>query len=631
MRVWTWISSVTGLMLLTSAWGQTYQEAPDLQKAVRAGTLPPLEQRLPNPPLVDEFLDERQPGRFGGSLRMLMTKAKDTRMMTAYGYARLVKYNQQLQLVTDILEHVDVQGQRIYTLKLRQNHFWSDGHPFTSEDFRFWWEDIANNAELYPVGPPAVLKSISGHYPTVTIVDTHTIRYAWPEPQPNFLSQLAKAAALYIYAPAHYLKPFHPRYGDKNAIQARVQERNAKNWAQILNKLRKAYRNQNPDLPTLQPWVLTTRPPATRFVFERNPYYHKVDSAGLQLPYIDRWIFNITDKKLVALKAGTGEADLQGRYLKLEDSGLLKDQEKEYQTTVRLWVTGKGSQLAFYPNLTSEDATWRALNRDVRFRRALSLGINREEINNILYFGLASPGQNTVLPQSPLYRASYRQSWAQYDLKAANALLDDIGLTQRNSEGIRIMPDGRPLDIIIETASVSTGETDVLLLVQESWRKLGVKMHIKPTSQEILRQRVFSGSANFVIAPGVDNGLAHAHIAPDNFTPVDQIQYMWPKWGQYHQTSGLKGEAPDTPESQALMALRQRWYQATTTRERELIWHEILAIHEDQVFSIGIVGGVFQPIVHKQTLMNVPKNGIWNWDPGAHFGVHSPDTFWWKR
>ena len=68
---------------------------------------------------------------------------------------------------------------------------------------------------------------------------------------------------------------------------------------------------------------------------------------------------------------------------------------------MRLWRTGPGSQLALYPNLNVNDPVWRRLLRDVRFRRALSLAINRHEINEVLYFGLAIEGQNTVLPQEP--------------------------------------------------------------------------------------------------------------------------------------------------------------------------------------------------------------------------------------
>ena len=81
---------------------------------------------------------------------MLVGRAKDTRLMVVYGYARLVGYDRQLDLEPDILESVDVEDGRIFTLHLRKGHRWSDGEPFTSEDFRYWWEDVANNEALEP-------------------------------------------------------------------------------------------------------------------------------------------------------------------------------------------------------------------------------------------------------------------------------------------------------------------------------------------------------------------------------------------------------------------------------------------------------------------------------------------------
>ena len=175
--------------------------------------------------------------------------------------------------------------------------------------------------------------------------------------------------------------------------------------------------------------------PAQRFVFVRNPYYHRIDEKGQQLPYIDRVIFTLAATNLVPAKAGLGEADLQPRYLNMRDYTFLQKSAKSSGVDVRLWESGSGSQIALYPNLNANDEEWRKLMRDVRFRRALSLAIDREELNQVVYIGLAKPSNNTIMERSELFKPEYATKWAQYDPKLANKLLDEIGLTKRDSAG----------------------------------------------------------------------------------------------------------------------------------------------------------------------------------------------------
>ncbi len=183
-----------------------------LQADVAAGKLPPLAQRLPQTPLVlDIKRADWSPGRYGGDLRTLVAKDRDIRTMVVYGYSRLVGYDENLRLVPDILQRVDNVGDRVFTLHLRRGHKWSDGHPFTAADFRYFWEDVANNPELSRFGLPQILQ-VGGRGPRFEVLDDTTVRYSWDEPNPQFLPALAGPSPLYIYRPAHYLRQFHPRY-----------------------------------------------------------------------------------------------------------------------------------------------------------------------------------------------------------------------------------------------------------------------------------------------------------------------------------------------------------------------------------------------------------------------------------
>src|SRR5204863_6537928 len=146
---------------------------------------------------------------------------------------------------------------------------------------------------------------------------------------------------------------------------------------------------------------------------------------------------------------------------------------------VYLWESGSGSSLALYPNLTASDEEWRKLMREVRFRRALSLAIDREELNQVVYLGLAKPSNNTIMERAELFKPEYATKWANYDPKLAAKLLDEVGLNKRGSDGIRLLPDGRPATIVVEHSSEETEDADALHLISEFWKKVGIKMLTK--------------------------------------------------------------------------------------------------------------------------------------------------------
>ncbi|NIM74280.1 MAG: ABC transporter substrate-binding protein [Gammaproteobacteria bacterium] len=605
-------------------------ESPMLKELVASGQLPPLEQRLPTPPKKVEFNQSYQsPGKHGGELVVLMGRSKDVRLMVVYGYARLVGYNLNFELEPDLLESLEVEDDRRFTLHLRKGHRWSDGHPFTAEAFRYYWEDIAMNKDLAAFGPPAALL-VDGEPPVFEVIDDTTIRYTWKKPNPFFLPALAGARPEAIYAPGHYLKQFHARYTDVKELEALAEKEGRRNWASVHIARFRPYKNINPDLPSLQPWVNTTAPPSQRFVFVRNPYFHRVDPNGLQLPYIDRVVMDIADGKLIPAKTGAGESDLQARHINFSDYTFLKQSEKRAQQKVLLWDTALGSHIALYPNLNVDDAVWRDLLRDVRFRRALSLAIDRSEINQVIYYGFAREGNDTVFPNCPFYKKEYTTAWAEFDLKKANALLDEIGLSKRDDKGIRLLPDGRPLEIIVETAGESTEQVDVLELVSSTWRKAGIKLFSKPLQREVFRNRIYSGATLMSVWGGLENGLPTPDMSPAPLAPTRQDQYQWPKWGQYYETNGQVGEPPDISSAKELMKLNAQWLSSPSAGERKKIWQKMLDIRAQEVFTIGIVAGVPQPVVINKKLHNVPKKGIYNWDPGAHFGIYHPDTFWFE-
>ena len=127
------------------------------------------------------------------------------------------------------------------------------------------------------------------------------------------------------------------------------------------------------------------------------------------------------------------------------------------------------------------------------------------------------------------------------------------------------------------------------------------------------------------------NGIPTADMSPQELAPTSQQHLQWPQWGQYYESSGSSGSPPELPLVQKLLELNKAWAMATDSAQRAQIWQQMLAICTDQIFTIGTVNGVLQPVVVSNQLYNVPKEGIYNWEPGAYFGIYRPDTFWFSE
>lgn len=612
-------------LLAPPAWGQDYKEPPFFANLPKDKKLPPIAERLPKTPIV-----VNTSGQYGGEIVTLVPRPRDIRYISTYTYTRLVGYDRSLNLQPDILERFENEDDRIFTFTLREGHRWSDGSPFTAEDFRYYWEDVAHNLDLSPAGPPEFML-VDGKPPRFEVLNERTVRYTWDKPNPRFLPQLAGPIDPGIYRASAYLKQFHAKYADKAALEEKAKQQKLKSWAALHNRMDDMKEQTNPALPTLMPWRVTNAAPANRFVFERNPYYHRVDAQGQQLPYVDRILMDVSASGLFAAKANAGEEDLLFRGLSMGDIPVLKEGEKAKGYTTLLWPYARGTELALYPNLNAVDPVWRRLNRDIRFRRALSLGIDRRTLNNALLFGLGTEGNNTVVAESPLFSPELRTVNAAYDPAEASRLLDEIGLTERNGAGIRLLPDGRELEIIVETDGESSLVVDGLTLIGEFWREIGVRLFVKPQDRTVLRNRSYAGLTVMVAAPGLDNAIPTAIMPPTELAPMRQDNYAWPKWGQYVETKGKNGERVDIPEAERLLKAYETWMNTGNRDVQRAAWREMLQNHAENQWTIGTVAGALQPIVVKNGLHGLPAKALYSWEPTAMLGIYRLDEIYWNR
>lgn len=605
-----------------------YKDSSFFKERVEKGELPALAERAPKTPLIVELAARgRTPGRHGGDMRNLIGSVRDLRYITVNSYTRLIGYDETLKLVPDLAEAIDVQEGRIFTFTLREGHKWSDGAPFDAESFRYYWEDMANNKMLTPAGPAEVFW-VDGELAKFEVIDARTVRYSWSKPNNRFLPYLAQPGKVFTYAPGHYLKQFHAKYRSEADLKKLVAEAKVRSWAVLHNRMEDQYENTNPDMPVLTPWVVVTKGPASRYRFERNPYYHRFDTEGRQLPYIDRVLVDLAAGGLIAAKANAGESDLQGRGLSMSDAAVLKEGEKLNGYKTLLWPYARGSAYALYPNLNTIDPEFRALNRDLRWRKALSLGIDRSLINNALLFGLGRASSNTVGPSSPLYRKDNAGRFIGYDPKEANRLLDELKLTARDSSGFRLLPDGRPLELLVEVNGSEGDMLDALQLIAETWSELGIKLLAKPQDRAILRQRSYTGKTVMVMSTGLDNALATPVMPPTELAPALQDTYCWPMWGQYIESKGKMGEKADLPAAVALLDAYERWRSTSDEAVMRQAWEEMLKNHSENLWIIGTVSGELQPVVRSNRLRNVPEKAEFAWEPTALFGVTRVDEYY---
>ena len=596
---------------------------------VKSGALPPVAKRIPKPPwIVRQFAGGDGPGRQGGQLNMLVASARDTRLMTVYSYTRLIVYDEKFKLHPDILESYENKDGREFTFKLRAGHRWSDGQPFTTEDFRFFWEDVANNKELSPSGPSVELL-VDGQPPKVEIIDDahHQVQLGQAQ---SLLHRKpgARRAALPVPAgalpqevpspstPTRRRSPSRPRAARAPA-GCRSTAGSTSCTPTTTSICRRSTRGSTPR--RRRPSATSSR--ATRSITAST-------RRGSSCPISTSVIFTLAATNLVPAKAGLGEADLQPRYLNMRDYTFLQKSAKSSGVDVRLWESGSGSQIALYPNLNANDEEWRKLMRDVRFRRALSVAIDRDELNQVVYIGLAKPSNNTIMERSELFKPEYATKWAQFDPKLANKLLDEIGLTKRDPQGIRLLPDGRPAIIVVENSSEETEDSDALQLIAEYWKKIGIKMLSKPQTRENFRLRTFSGEAIMTAFAGAVTAVPTPQTSPKEFAPTMQGGLQWSRWGMYIESKGKQGEKCDLESACKLLDYVKEWEHATNDADRSKAWEKILQANADEVFSIGTVNGIRQPVVVGPKIRNVPKEGYYAWDPGGYIGLYQPDTFW---
>jgi peptide/nickel transport system substrate-binding protein len=616
-----------------------FKEAPMLADLVKAGKLPPVEQRLPSEPLVIQPTNEI--GKYGGNWRMAFTGPADSQNMERHNHDHLIYFDAKVeQLVPNVAKGWDVQdGGRTVVIKLRQGMKWSDGQPFTADDIMFWYEDLYLNDDLNPA--KAAFMAIGGKQGTVEKVDDSSVAFKFEQPYYMFLDQIGTLAvaghmtngrfAMGLWAPKHYMQQFHPKYTSMDALTQQAKAANFDNWASFFKDRNDTSRNV--DCPTTAPWKYTSPVTGQAAVNERNPYYFGVDTQGNQLPYVDKITWTLAENLEVAnLRAIAGEYDLQVRHMDIAKLPAFKENEQKAGYTVGFWKWHHGADAGFFVNQSydadPEIAKW-LTNKD--FRVALSLGIDRDQLNETFWLGQGEPGGAAPAEDSPFNAGlGSRKLHATLDVKQANDLLDKLGLV-KGPDGMRMRSDGQgPLILTVITVGAAfVNFTGIAEMVAAHWLKnIAIKANIEEEERSLMTRRLNANELQ--IRVWQNDGSDTPFLYPPHAMAFSHDSGIGPAFGDWFQSGGKLGKKPDGDILKQLDDFEKA--KGVPAQERVPLGQDINKLMAENVWIIGTVGispAVLGIVIKKNNIGNVPDAVVGS-TPGQTPGNARPEQFYFK-
>ncbi len=593
------LAAMSASILPVAAQGP-YSESPELAALVAAGSLPPVEERLPTNPLVVPVNDSI--GVYGGVWHRAWRGVTDF-----HCFGRII-YDPVLRWPHDPANPVEEglaerwewneDGTEL-TLYFREGLKWSDGEPFTVDDVTFWWENIENDTNI----TTAVHTEWTTMTEMVRVNDTTlTLKFS----QPNGLAETVGLAfhgnqwplgfeRFGFFAPRHYLEQFHPAYNSEATYELFEEKAN----------------DYNPERPVMTAWQITSYEPGTSLMIAtRNPYYWKVDPEGNQLPYIDEVYFHLVeDTAGVNLMGIAGDLSMQARAIDLAQYPVYMENAEAGNYHMLLWPQAMASAATLWFNMSYPEDNYRTLFQDLRFRQATSIALDRAAINDIAFLGQGVPRTETVVPESPYYIPELENYYGEYDPEGAVALLDEIGLV-KGDDGYYTFADGSELTLVIETSSTATGMEDTLELVSQNWNDIGLRNQVIISQRDVFWPR--AGANEVMVSTWTtDRGLVPM-VDPIYLFPFDERSWMAPAYGTWYKTGGAQGLEP-TAEFQAAMDLYDE-YKATVDPVRQIeIGQELVRMSTENLWTLGTVGMVPNPVVVKNNFMNVDEYHVADW------------------
>ena len=608
------LASACICLLVGPAAATELHEAPSLTALVAKGSLPELAQRMPTVP--DVVKPTGSIGRYGGVLRTAFRGDSDQNaILRIVGNQGLTRWTPDYEnVVPNVAEswtrNADANE---YTFKLRSGMKWSDGQPFTADDVLFFVNDLLPDPQFFSSPPSQYV--IDGKMMRAEKIDDTTMKLIFAGPYLSFPRVLATPLGQHpVLYEKHYCEQFVPKYNQN--LPALLKQSGQPDWPTLFRQkcgdIEIPSRWSNVDRPTLDPWIISTpySGNATQVVLRRNPYFWETDTAGNQLPYIDNIQFTLAeDLEVVNLRAIAGEYDWQARHIQLAKLPVLLQNQKarDYKVYLDPGTYGTDMQIAFNHSFQKdpEIAKWIG---NVDFRRALSLAIDREELNQIFWLGIGQP--RTIVPadDNPYNPGpEYSTMWSTHEPDKANAMLDKIGLTKKDSDGYRLRTDGKgrlTLEVLVYAAS-GMPYTQICELAHTHCHTVGIDLQVNEVERSLGEARIRSNEHQLMAWVG--DGIDHLFSFPNTVLPMSAGALSGPLWGLWNASNGESGVKPDDWMVKVMDNYKRSF--GLKLEERIPLVKEIWALLIDNVHSIGTVGlsPAFMGVrVVKNNMGNVP-------------------------
>ena len=403
-----------------------------------------------------------------------------------------------------------------FFVQIREGIQWSDGAPFTLDDVYWTFVNVSFVPENTANGNGSYLDS-NDQLPVVEIVDDTTISFTWTVPQVTALRQIG-------------FRPIMP----KHVLEEVVANGTYPEFWTIADFDK---------LVGMGPFVITDYIEGVRIVFERNPYYWKVDGNGVRLPYFDKLNYELlADQNTSLLRFEAGQIDLYGptaeQFPRLAEMAADKG-----------WITGVGgpalgSQFITF-NFNNPDPVKREWFRNDGFRRAFVYAMDRDAIIESLYNGLGSPLYGPVSPSSGFYYPEIEKFDYKYSITRARLQLRRGGFDWL-PDGTCVDANGNPIEFELTTNAGNVVREAISNIIVDGAAKLGIKVNFRPIDFNTVVSRLNDATYDAVVIgltgsvdPGtgwnvyrLDGGLHFWNYPPD-YNPDDHItedMYILPDW-----------------------------------------------------------------------------------------------------
>ena len=625
---------------------QGFTEPPMLADKVAAGELPPVAERLPESPLVVSGRDAL--GEYGGEIRQIHFDPQWFTENYDWNSERLLNYSDYdlKTIVGNTFESWESsEDAKEWTFFMRKGMKWSDGEPLTSEDVRFWWEDLATDPDVAR-GVPWQFR-FGGENMKLEIIDEYTFKCTFVAGYGNLAAQMTRyhQNSYEVLFPSHFLKKMHAKYADKAELDKLVADAGVEGWVQLIGQwhgwgVGTWYGPPGiENYPINSPWKIVESPQEGLYLWERNPYYWKVDQAGNQLPYIDTMRYDyLQTVEQSKLKLIQSEVDVLGMHtVTIADYPYYKENEAAGNYNVADYISAMGDRMVLFPqHYLAEDAVLTELVNHPNFVKALSVAIDRSEVNETLFYGLARMGQQAPIPSSKYYKPKYGEAWAQYDPDLANKLLDEMGLDKRDGEGFRLRPDGQRLVYQIEHPGIRVGPVvpRYTEMVVTYWREIGIDATTKEITEALYNERM-TGYQN-------QCGIWHAdrctdlllHLEPQWYIPTGGGQQgsASAAWSAWYNAADRTAEGLITPpeEIQKLYGYFDEMTATSSEDERVKFGQMIFDWLADTPLQIGLVLEIPAPLLFNKNFRNLPRpKAVIAWDTWGVSTYH-PEAFFYE-